>query len=272
MRGGQAVARFGKKLLGERYWAARWIVARAEQRIRGLSESAQFATEFADRHSTLVRRGPFKGMRFFKRVAGPTTVVPMLLGSYEQELHQAIEEEIAREPRLLVDIGSAEGYYAVGLALRLPRSCVVAFDIDPTARYMCRRLASLNGVSARLEVRDECDTAFLSALPADALLLSDCEGAEKDLLDPDRAPALKAVTIIVEVHDFIDPAISRTLEARFASSHYIEEVVTTPRDLSAYPELASYSPADAAHAVSEDRPGAMTWLVMRPRFRRHARL
>ncbi len=45
--------------------------------------------------------------------------------------------------------------------------------------------------------------------------------------------------MIVEVQDFLEPNVS--IKARFASSHRIEEVVTTPRDPSAYPELRAYS-------------------------------
>ncbi len=102
-----------------------------------------------------------------------------------------IDEVIAQQPHLVVDIGAAEGYYAVGLARRLPRCRIVAFDIDPIARKMCRRLAKLNGVRDRVEVRGECDTTYLWTLPPHSFVLSDCEGAEKTLLDPDRAPALK---------------------------------------------------------------------------------
>ena len=174
----------------------------------------------------------------------------------------------SRENPAFVNIGSTEGYYAVGLARRLPRSRVVAFDIDPTARHLCRRLASLNGVSDRVEVRGECDTAYLSTLPPGSVVLSDCEGAEKEILDPSAASALRAITVIVEVHDHVDPAISETLRARFGSTHSIEELLTRPRDPSVYPELDSYLPAAAARAVSEDRPGAMAWLVLRPPPRR----
>jgi hypothetical protein len=264
MRERPSVARFAKKLLGERYWAVRLMCLRAEERVRGMPERARFAKGFADREGTLIRRGPFKGMRYFKRVVGPTTLVPMLLGIYEQELHTVIEEEIACEPRFVVDIGSAEGYYAVGVARRLPRSHVVAFEIDPQVRHMCRRLARLNGVSARVEVRGECDTRYLAGIPSGTLIFSDCEGAEMDLLDPSRAPALRKATMIVEVHDFVDSAISDTLKTRFSSSHDIEELPTRPRDPSSYPELAQYSQFDAMRAVSEERPGDMTWLVMRP--------
>ena len=260
----EAVAPFARRVLGELYGPARMIVLRAEDRFRGVPDRAQFAAEFAGHAGTLVRRGPFTGMHFFERIPGSTSLVPVLLGIYEQELQPAIEQEIARGPGLVVDIGSAEGYYAVGLARRLPGSRVVAFDTDAAARYMCRRLARLNGVSSRVEVCGECDTGYLSTLVPDTLVVSDCEGAEQDLLDPDRAPALKGVTMIVEVHDSVGSDISDALKARFASSHDIEEIQAGARDPSAYPELDSYSASDAARAVSEARPGHMAWLVLRP--------
>jgi hypothetical protein len=264
MRERPLAARFGRAVLGECYGGVRMAVLRAEQAVRGTSARAKFAKRFTDREGTVIRRGPFQGMRFFNRVPGPTTIAPMVIGSYEEELHSVIEAEIAQAPELVVDIGSAEGYYATGLARRLPGSRVIAFDIDPMARFMCRRLARRNKVAGRVEVHGECDVDFLAELPSGPLVVCDCEGAEKQLLDPSRARNLRNVTLLVEVHDFIDPSISGTLKERFKSSHTIDEVRTVARDPSRYPELEFYSADDAARAVSEDRGCEMSWLVMRP--------
>ena len=42
---------------------------------------------------------------------------------------------------------SAEGYYAVGLTVRMPAADVFAFDTDAEAQRMCRDMAERNGVS-----------------------------------------------------------------------------------------------------------------------------
>ena len=63
--------------------------------------------------------GPFKGMQFIDE-SFENAFIPKILGIYERELHPAVEAAIALTPRLVVDIGTAEGYYAVGIARRLP--------------------------------------------------------------------------------------------------------------------------------------------------------
>ena len=232
-------AGLGKRLLGERYWAVRLRLLKKPER-------ARIAEDFAKRHGAVVQRGPFKGMRFHKRVSGQTTLAPMLYGSYEEELYPVIEEAIDRKPPVVVDIGCAEGYYAVGLALRLPTSRVIAFDTDPAARYLCRRAARLNNV--QVEVLGECDPGYLATLPPGSFVLSDCEGAEKELIRP-----VQGVSFTVEVHDHIDPTIADTLKARFAD-HPIEEIWTRERN---YPGVDP-------RVLSEERAGPMRWLVIAP--------
>jgi hypothetical protein len=67
-------------------------------------------------------------------------------------LHPALASFISRKPHQIVNIGCAEGYYAVGLAWRLPNAKVDAFRSDPRAREFCAELARLNGVEARVRI------------------------------------------------------------------------------------------------------------------------
>jgi methylase of polypeptide subunit release factors len=52
----------------------------------------------------------------------------------------------------VIDIGAAEGYYAIGFARRLPAARVIASDLDPVARLLCWLLARRNGVGDRVSV------------------------------------------------------------------------------------------------------------------------
>src|SRR5215813_4226420 len=68
-----------------------------------------------------VLTGPFKGMIVTDQPNwddGNSTL--KLLGCYEHELWDAIELAITRKPSAVINIGCAEGYYAIGLARRLP--------------------------------------------------------------------------------------------------------------------------------------------------------
>ncbi len=80
----------------------------------------RLAARIASRHGWVVQGGPFAGMAYLHRsLDGP--LPPRLLGCYEAELHGALERILGTRYDTVVDIGCAEGYYAVGLALKMPR-------------------------------------------------------------------------------------------------------------------------------------------------------
>ncbi len=91
--------------------------------------------------------------------------MPKLLGSYESELHATLEELLAHEYTAVVDVGCAEGYYAVGLGLRLRNAAIYAFDTNPRARSACAEMAKLNGVDSRIHIGGMCDKNVLRSLP-----------------------------------------------------------------------------------------------------------
>ena len=81
---------------------------------------------------------PFTGMRYLDAVVHGC-ITARWVGSMEAELHEAIEEAIVRAPRFVANLGSAEVYYAVGFARRLPEARLSAFEIDPWARRTLKR-------------------------------------------------------------------------------------------------------------------------------------
>ena len=146
-----------------------------------------------------VAAGPFAGMAYSSGIA-EGCVVPKLLGCYEQELHPALAQFISGRPDAVLNIGCAEGYYAVGLAQALPEVNVKAWDIAPDAREKTDRNAAANGVGDRITIADDFDPRRWVTIPAASLIICDIEGAEHEHLDPSRYPALSAFNMIVEAH------------------------------------------------------------------------
>ena len=223
------------------------------------------AVALADKYGYRVRNGPFAGLNYTRKAAG-SALAPKLVGSYESELHPLWAQVLKRSYDLVVDIGCAEGYYAVGLAKHLSgKPKIVAFDMDFEARLLCRELSIINGVSDRVEVLGECDVnALKRVLKGRALIVCDCEGAEVDLLQPNQIAALKEADIVVELHDFLRAGITQTLTERFATTHDIQLIDSAMPDASSYPELEILTPEQREDALAE-RAQPMQWAWMRPR-------
>jgi hypothetical protein len=206
-------------------------------------------------------------MRYPSAAVGSTVLVPKLLGSFELELHPVVEEVgWQRFPRI-INVGCAEGYYAVGLARELPAAQVHAFDLDRSFRHLCAVMAALNNVDDRITIYGAATSDQLQILAQNerVAIFCDCEGCERGLLDPSSIPALSAASILVEMHDFIDRAISETLLRRFEQTHVIDVIGSSNRNPREYDELEALRDEDAALALDEFRPEHMQWAWMRPR-------
>jgi hypothetical protein len=217
-----------------------------------------------------VRAGPFTGMRYFDGAAG-SVHLPKLLGIYERELNACIEQACALNFPLIVGLGAAEGYYAVGMALRNPTARVIAFEMDARVRAALAEKARLNDVADRVEIRGKCEPEDLERALADTprpLVICDVEGYESVLLDPATVPSLRRAWILVELHEFIERGISEKIRERFVATHKIAQIWQQERKIADFPFKDFYTwwlPESYLHwAVSESRPERMLWFWMKP--------
>jgi predicted O-methyltransferase YrrM len=235
---------------------------------RESAQQARILSELIAQNGAIVQTGPFAGLRL-PRGACRAGVAAVLVGSYEEELHDLIEELIAEGPRRIVNVGCGEGYYAAGFARRLPNSVVHAFDIDPESQHLAQQTARLNGLAERVQVHGSCTPERLEQLICGhTLVFLDCEGCELALLRPDRVPSLRDATVLVEFHDFVVPGISSKIVARFSATHFAEIIAVRRRRHSDYPALAQLARSDRRAATREFRPTkphAMEWALLRPR-------
>jgi hypothetical protein len=222
-----------------------------------------------DSRMPIIQDGPFKGMRFLRQGTS-SEELPMLLGCYEAELHRPLEAILARQPPVVVNVGCGEGYYAVGLARRLPGAVVYAFDSTPAARSLCARVADINDIGDhRMHIGQSVSPSDLARLPLDnGLVVCDCEGCEYSLLDPQIVPALQTCDLIVELHDPKDALEPVEMLRRFRSSHDIRLVPFVPR----CPErerITAWLPRarDRALAAAERTMLDQHWVVMEARAR-----
>jgi precorrin-6B methylase 2 len=231
-------------------------------RLLGFWRQQMLANTYLVHHGPRVLAGPFAGMEYVGK-ATEGALLPRLLGTYEAELHPHLEAFRQEGVDCVIDVGCAEGFYAVGLARLMPGALVYAYDVDPKAREACAELAARNGVGDRLVIRELFRPHdFQSFANRHALVIMDVEGAETELLRPDLAPALAGMRLIVETHG---PAQLSTVRERFLATHEIEQVDIGPKMLNLPSWLQELGHLDQLLAVWEWRGIPTPWLVMRPR-------
>lgn len=220
------------------------------------------ANTLSHRAKPFVLTGPFKGMSYAVR-ASEGSRSARLMGVYEASLHPVIEAIIAKSPALIVDIGSAEGYYAVGLARRLPKARILARDSSPKAQALCRALAKANDVGDRVEIGGLFTHAdFVACTAQPSVVICDIEGAEADLLDPSLAPGLLQADILVECHPGMASDVVETLTARFQDSHRITRIGRKLDDSGLPDWMEELSDLDRLIALWEWRSTPTPWLWM----------
>jgi SAM-dependent methyltransferase len=219
----------------------------------------------------IVQAGPFQGMKYPGMKATCSVILPKLLGTYELELAHVIEDYVAQEFPLVVDIGCAEGYYAVGMALRLPRARVLAYDISPEAQALCREMVHVNQVENRVTILSECSEECLLKLDfsGGGLIICDCEGYEADLFNEVLAQHLRNAHLLIELHDFMRSGVTEVIEKAFVQTHDLRIVHSLDDAQKARRYQSSLvSPTDKFErqlAFTELRYEVMHWAVLTPK-------
>jgi precorrin-6B methylase 2 len=216
----------------------------------------------------IVHYGPFQNMKYIEYASG-SRFLPKILGSYEQPIHDWLYYSISKQYETIIDIGCAEGYYAVGMALKSPKSRIYAFDTNEKARKLCHELATLNNVADRITISSICTTKDLdNIINNNTLIICDIEGSEFDLIDPAKSKSLNYADMIIESHDYLHGFCNITEELinRFYRTHIIEINIDYKRDLSKYEMLESVNNNIINEITNEGRGGgghAMKWLWIR---------
>ncbi len=220
---------------------------------------------------TAVMGGPFKGLRYNETCLLSHGNTQLLLGTYEIELHPWLEQVLSNKYERIVDIGAAEGYYAVGMAMRTA-TVVDAYETAGPVRRMCREMARLNGVNDLVRVHSWCDSKTLRKLNGRrCLILSDCEGYETELFTTEIVPAIAQSDLIIELHDRgQSPGTTRRiLENRLCNTHSLSCVRFGSHDVAEFPQLTALSflsEDDVRKAISEAaRDADQEWMFAIPK-------
>jgi len=218
----------------------------------------------------VVSSGPFKGLKYTNTKSIGSTIFPKLLGTYESELFSSLFGLLANDYDEVYDIGCAEGYYAVGVALKCPRTKVVAFDVNASARTLCRQLAEVNEVIDRIDFHAHCTPQHLLAIDPTkrSLIISDCEGYEMQLFTEEVMVALRNSDLLIEVHEHKGASLSSLIKI-LSNGHDVQVIDSVPDLLRAQqttlPNAKNYPLTQRVVLMSELRSHRMYWILACPR-------
>lgn len=255
-------SRFGWILCSGLIRLSEWFRFERSIYTRGIS-IRRLTSFFAD---MTVRDGYFRGLKYPGLQSFGSALFPKLSGSYESELYPVLYKFRERNYTHIVDIGCAEGYYAVGLALQYPQASVWAFDISEKARQLCRQMSELNGAGERIIISGECTNDFFMSLDAGAygLIICDIEGFERELFCQQNITALKRFDLIIELHPMYKRDVKEYLSTLFGQTHVVSFVSSQNNERKLYDLDSGYSFMSAEEKlmlVEEGRQFTMEWLI-----------
>ncbi|MCM8804977.1 MAG: 50S ribosomal protein L11 methyltransferase [Candidatus Omnitrophica bacterium] len=218
-----------------------------------------------------VINGPFKDIKYSKLKSICSTLAPKLLGTYEAELHDIIEGICKTKYSVIINIGCAEGYYAVGFAKRFPEAKIYAFDIDDEALNLCYENAIINRVNDRIILGKYFSLEKINEIKfnGDGLIFSDCEGAERYYFYKDTEnwkTLVDKFDLLIEVHEGYVPGTTKYLIDLFSETHIIKKILSVDDLLRPYifdcKFLENIDREEKIKLMSEERAYQILWLFM----------
>jgi hypothetical protein len=256
---------------------ARAEKATAEQRALWQKETVRerqerISLEVFDAVEGRVKYGPFKGLQLNRETWwGKLDLGSQCLGLYEKELLDFIATLPDDHFSHFIDIGAADGYYAIGMLVSQKISNCICFEQSEKGQQTILANWQRNNSPGNLKIIGEAnEQSMASLLPQElqrSLVLIDIEGFEFDLLTPAFLAKLQSCTVIIEVHNWVDDFLAKyTQLLRHAHLFFdIKMVERIDRVTSHLPELRDMTDDNRLLFTSERRPCMMRFLQLTPK-------
>lgn len=220
--------------------------------------------------SGTVQYGPFTGLRLCDdNWWSGSDLGSQCLGLYEKELLDLIAGK-ERTFSTFIDIGAADGYYAVGMLKSGLVSRAICFEQSQKGRVTIEKNWILNGSPGQLSIFAEATAQSIENLSNDlfshALILIDIEGAEFDLLRPTTLEKLRFCECWLEIHNWVDGFPGKYQQfLRNASDFFDLSIIPrVERPTVHLNELRSFTDDNRLLLTSERRPCLMRFLRLMP--------
>ena len=224
-----------------------------------------------ERYNYHVAYGPFKGMKLSEDVWwSKNDRITQTLGIYEEHILDKLRFFSAQGATSFIDVGAADGYFAVGMAYSKIYSQVFAFEIEPKGQEKIKQSANRNLCSHAVHVFGEANVTSIDKLISKDIkttVLIDIEGAEYDFLSEEMLSLLSNSYVICELHPWLIKGgedLQKDLLARASKKFNIELFIRESYSPNIYPEFNDLSDEERLVAIGEGRKKNMQWLVLTP--------
>ena len=223
-------------------------------------------------HGHKVAYGTFKGMKLSKNTYwSKNDIITHILGVYEKHVLKKIIEFSKKGNYPFIDIGAADGYFAIGMAFSETFKKIYAFEIDEEGRRSLNRNIENNLCKDKVVVDIEANFETLKEIVdknKSAVILIDIEGSEFDLLDDNLLQLLSNCYIVCELHPTLSAngfekqnMLINNAKAFFDVS-MIQRESYSPNKFS---ELNEFTDEERLIAFGEGRENNMNWLILEPK-------
>ena len=224
-----------------------------------------------ERYGLEVAFGPFKGMKLSPNAWwSKKNMTAQVLGIYESNVIFELENYAGKFSNF-IDIGAADGYYAVGSVFNGMYKNSHAFEINELGRKTILETAKINNCEKQISIYGEANSSKIRDIikkDGSALVIIDIEGGEFDLLSEDMLNSLRQCVVICELHPFMFSDGANKLSSLVKRCDRSFEISFNHRKIYQFPEcdLLDTLPDDARLlAFSEGREAAMQWMILVPK-------
>jgi len=198
--------------------------------------------------------------------------VSMQLGFYECEVAEYLEK-LSGPSKIIIDVGAADGYFAVSLVAKRMFSKAICFESSEKSRKILVENARQNNVSFKLDIRGHASRETIDGLIIEhasrlneVVFLVDVEGGEVELFTSQVLEKLSRATLLIELHpvQLADEVLAEFKE-RCSINHEVSLILTGARNPSDAPELDCWLDNDRWNVCSEGRYRRGHWLLLEPK-------
>ena len=221
-----------------------------------------------------VKYGPFKGLRLTHNPWwGQLDLGSQCLGLYEKEILKFIENIEDGQFTNFIDIGAADGYYAVGILStgKIQRS--ICFEKTDKGREAIFTNWKNNGAIGQLVVKAKANFESIATLTEHdlerSLILIDIEGGEFELLNNDTIHKFRYSKILLEIHNWVTDFEEKYKNLLISLDEFfcIKIIKRVDRQVDNYMELRDFTDDNRLLLISERRPCLMRFLELTPKSR-----